>query len=86
VLDLVITSAARKDIRRLPNDILPRIDAAILGLRAEPYPSGCAKLSATDGLYRIRVGEYRVIYAVQMELARIAIARVRHRREVYDHL
>lgn len=84
--NLAITSAARRDMGRLSSDILRRIDKVILALLEQPYPSGCAKLSGTDGLYRVRVGDYRIIYAVNNDESRVTIARVRHRRDVYDNL
>jgi len=86
VRNLAITSAARRDMGRLSSDILRRIDKVILALLEQPYPSGCAKLSGTDGLYRVRVGDYRIIYAVNNDESRVTIARVRHRRDVYDNL
>ena len=51
--------------------------------RAAPRPSGCKKLSATENAYRIRVGDYRVLYEIQDRRLVVLVVRVAHRREVY---
>jgi mRNA interferase RelE/StbE len=56
--------------------------AAIDALADDPRPSGCAKLAGRDD-YRIRVGDYRVVYAVDDDKRVVLIARIAHRREVY---
>jgi mRNA interferase RelE/StbE len=61
---------------------LERIDA----LADEPFPVQVAKLKGTEGLYRIRVGDYRIIYEVDLSSTAILIHYVRHRREVYRDL
>lgn len=81
-----IRSGARRDIRQLQrsnNPILARIDAAILALASDPRPPGVVKLHAEEGIYRIRVGNYRVIYGIDDERQCVAIDRVVHRREAY---
>lgn len=83
---LAITSAAGRDLKRLSRDILERVDRAILKLRDEPRPSGYIKLCGEDDLYRVRVGDYRIIYAIDDSIQKVTIARVRHRREVYDNI
>lgn len=59
-----------------------RVDAAILALEEEPRPHGSRKLSGRDE-YRIRVGDYRIVYAVDEEAELVEVLRVAHRREVY---
>lgn len=83
-----ITSAARRDLRRLAanRDLLEKIDARILSLANDPRPHNSQKLTDEDSLYRIRVGEYRIIYQVLDETLVVLVVRVRHRREVYDYL
>lgn len=69
--------------RRPPDKVLlVRIDTAILDLAQTPRPTGSIKLHGVE-LWRIVVGEYRVIYAIDDEKRVITVARVRHRREVY---
>lgn len=60
-----------------------RVLRAVEPLAHEPRPSGCRKLEGGDGAYRIRVGDYRVIYTVDDAILVVAIERVRHRGEVY---
>ena len=72
-----------KDLRRLPNQEVARIVAAVMLLAHEPLPHGSQKLSGSERTYRIRVGDYRVIYEVCTELRIIEIQRVRHRKDVY---
>jgi len=84
---IVVTPAAARDLasltRRPPDKhLLARIDTAILGLAQIPRPPGSIKLQGAD-LWRIVVGDYRVIYAIDDEQRVITAARVRHRREVY---
>ncbi|MBD1876460.1 type II toxin-antitoxin system RelE/ParE family toxin [Nodosilinea sp. FACHB-131] len=57
----------------------PKIDA----LAQEPRPAGMVKLSGEDDLYRIRVGDYRIIYTIQDTQLLVLVLKVRHRREVY---
>ena len=76
--------SALKDLRRLDRSVVPRIIAEIEALREDPRPSGCRKLVGSEDLYRIRVGDYRVIYSVNDRLLIVGIERVRHRKEAYD--
>ena len=56
------------------------------GLATEPRPEGCTKLKARRDLYRVRVGDYRVIYEVRDEELLVVVVMVGHRREVYERL
>ena len=58
----------------------------IEGLRTDPFPRQAVKLSGTERLYRIRVGDYRIVYEVDTQAKQIVIHYVRHRREVYRTL
>ncbi|MDQ6765445.1 MAG: type II toxin-antitoxin system RelE/ParE family toxin [Verrucomicrobiota bacterium] len=76
-------SSTKKDLRRIrPNDV-SRILVAVEKLSEEPLPHGSEKLTGSDHTYRIRVGDYRVIYEVLHAPDAIEVQRVRHRREVY---
>jgi mRNA interferase RelE/StbE len=59
--------------------ILKRIEA----LTHDPPPPGCRKLERTDTLWRIRVGDWRVVYAVDDVRLQVEVSLIRHRREVY---
>jgi mRNA interferase RelE/StbE len=75
--------AAEKDLRRLTDEDHRRIVAAIVALGANPRPSGSRKLHGGDGEWRIRVGDYRIIYTIADKVRVVGVRRVRHRREVY---
>ena len=77
-----ITQSAQKEIEKLPDQILPGIRQKILALADEPIPRGSKKLEGSD-YYRVRVGNYRIIYMLDKVSQRVVITRVRHRREVY---
>ena len=78
-----LTSSARRDLKKLPRDVLRRVDAHILALAQDPYPPGAQKLKGSEGFFRVRVGDYRIIYRVEHSRLIILVIRVRHRREVY---
>ena len=81
---IFIKASAEKEIRRLPRSARERITSAILALRNEPRPSGVRKLKGRDEEgWRIRVGDYRVLYRIDDDQRRVTIFRVGHRREVY---
>jgi len=80
------TKTALKDLKKVARADLERIIAKIESLADDPRPHGVRKLSGEDDLYRVRVGDYRIIYAID-DSARIAtIARVRQRGEAYANL
>ena len=76
-------SSAAKEFRSLPIDIKRRIGVAVETLQQTPRPSGVRKLHGYEHLYRIRVGQYRIIYEVDDPANLVRITRVRHRREAY---
>ena len=76
-------SSTKKDIRSLPRQEVARIVAAVAELANEPLPHGSQKLSGSERTYRIRVGDYRVVYEVFGDASIVEIQRVRHRKDVY---
>jgi len=72
-----------KDIRSLPRHEVARVVAAVGQLADDPLPHGYQKLSGSERTYRIRVGDYRVIYEVFSDSHVIEIQRVRHRKDAY---
>ncbi len=79
---VVFTSSAARDLRRLPEDVRRRVVAALQGLANDPRPPGCVKLSGGDE-WRIRVGDYRVVYRVDDTARQVTVTRIGHRRDVY---
>jgi mRNA interferase RelE/StbE len=77
-----ISRDARKELEKLPAQIQTRIAKAILALEENPFPHGCKKLKNRDG-FRIRIGDYRVLYFANTKLKQIAVGVIGHRREVY---
>ena len=73
---------AARAYRRLQGPIRERIREAIDALAAEPCPRGAVKLAGRDD-FRVRVGDYRVVYAVDDAERIVLVARIAHRREVY---
>ena len=83
VYRLLLERAAEKDLARLSSEIHDRAIAAIQSLATNPRPPGCRKLAGSKQDWRIRVGDYRVIYEIADEIRNVRVNRVRHRREVY---
>lgn len=75
--------STRKDIRKLPSSVADRIIKAVEDLSESPFPHGVEKLSGSEHAYRIRLGDYRIVYEVVAELKLIEVQRVRHRKDVY---
>jgi mRNA interferase RelE/StbE len=73
---------ARKELARLPAAIQVRVARALLALEEDPFPHGSKKLRNRDG-WRIRVGDYRVLYSADAKAQKITIGTIGHRREVY---
>ncbi|WP_214041400.1 type II toxin-antitoxin system RelE/ParE family toxin [Methanoculleus sp.] len=70
----------------MPRDVVLRIFQSIQALSENPSPFGVHKLSGAEHLYRIRVGDYPIIYAVHHEEREVVILYVRHRRSAYRGL
>jgi len=79
-----ITRAAEKQMDRLPAQIRRRVTDALEGLKEEPRPRGCVKLKGEDDLWRIRVGDYRVVYTIADDKLIVLVVRVAHRKDVYQ--
>ncbi len=75
--------SAAKEFRSLSTKLKRRIETAIDGLSQNPRPPGVRKLVGHERLYRVRVGQYRVVYEIDDKEHIIRVTRVRHRREVY---
>ena len=80
---VVVERTAEKDLKRLSPEVRARVAPAILALARNPRPAGSRKLIGSKNDWRIRVGDYRVVYEIADEIRIVRINRVRHRREVY---
>jgi len=74
--------STKKDLRKLPPEIVIRVAAAVCELAAHPRPAGSQKLAGSDHTHRLRLGDYRVVYSVLETLRLVTVLRVRHRRDV----
>jgi len=75
--------STRKDLRRIPREMVSRIVTEVEKLVEQPLPHGSEKLTGSDHTYRIRVGDYRVVYELLRDAKIVDIQRVRHRKDVY---
>jgi mRNA interferase RelE/StbE len=75
--------SAKKELKKLDKQIIPRILQAIENLAEDPWQLESKKLVGSDTIYRIRVGDYRVIYSIESSVLTIEIIKVGHRKEVY---
>jgi len=76
-------SSAAKELKKLPKPIIARILQSVEALASSPRPDGVKKLTDTESTYRIRVGDYRVIYNVFDRRLVIEVIKVRDRKEAY---
>jgi mRNA interferase RelE/StbE len=80
---IVFARSARRDLEKMESTIARRVLAKIEELIDRPRPVGCRKLEGGSNLWRLRVGDYRVVYSVDDDRRLIDVVAVRHRREVY---
>jgi mRNA interferase RelE/StbE len=76
--------AARKELDRLPFSVVERVFSKLESLAENPRPPGCKKLKGGSNEWRIRVGDYRVVYFIDDPKQLVGVTRIRHRREVYE--
>ncbi|MBN4066620.1 type II toxin-antitoxin system RelE/ParE family toxin [Simkania negevensis] len=75
-----------KDLQKIPRADQRQIRESILSLADNPRPSGCKKLKGSKGfLYRVRWGDYRVVYTIQDDVLIVLVIAVGHRRDVYRY-
>ena len=81
---VALTSSAEKELKKLSGQLIARIVPRLENLASNPRPSGCKKLRGGDEEWRIRVGDYRVVYTIDDARLLVEVTRIRHRREVYE--
>ena len=82
LFDLEFSTSIRRDLRRIDRSEVPRILEEIQKLAEDPRPNGCKKLT-NEELYRIRIGNYRVIYEVYETRLVVHVIKVGHRKDAY---
>ena len=75
---------ARKELEALPDSVLARVLQKMEALRHAPRPAGCKKLKGYKDQWRVRAGDWRVVYIIDDAAKLISITRIAHRREVYE--
>jgi mRNA interferase RelE/StbE len=83
---VILKPAVGKDLRPLPKSVIARVLKQIETLKDEPFPLQSVKLEGGEQLYRLRVGDYRIVYGVDKAAKQVTVHYVRHRREVYRKL
>jgi mRNA interferase RelE/StbE len=78
-----LTPSATRQLKKSPKAIQPLIWQILEALAEEPRPSGVVKMAGEASTYRVRLGDYRIVYEVQDEVLCILVIKVGHRREVY---
>ena len=78
-----LTRSAEKELRRMERSQVPTIYRALERLSSDPRPHGVKKLSGADRTYRIRVGDYRVVYEIENDALVVLVIRVTHRKDAY---
>ena len=76
-------NSAYKELQKLPRPMIAKVVTAVLDLSNNPFPHGVKKLVGSEYSYRIRIGDYRIVYEVFENRLVIEIVRVRHRKDVY---
>lgn len=80
--EVLLLPAAARELRKLPPELHPRITTALASLK-DPRQHGAAKLQGSDDRWRIRVGDYRIIYRIDDDIYQVIVNRIAHRRDVY---
>jgi len=80
-----LEKSAIKELKNLDKKIIPKIISAVENLSFEPFPIGVKKLASTEFTYRIRVGDYRIVYTLFRNQLIIEIIKVGHRKDIYKN-
>ena len=80
---IIFARSARKELEKLDPENVKRIFPVIEALAQNPRPRLCKKLSGLQNLWRIRIGDYRLIYQISDKQKAVDIVAIRHRREAY---
>ena len=79
-------NSAKKELKSLAKEMIPKIIKTVESLAENPYPTGIKKMVGSNNTYRIRVGEYRIIYNIESNLLIIEIIKIGHRQGVYKKI
>ncbi len=79
-----VKPSARKELEALPDNVLSRVVAKLEALGHTPRPAGCKKLKGYKDHWRVRAGDWRVVYIIDDPGKAVSVTRIAHRREVYE--
>ena len=80
---VLIARSAEKQLKKLSPEVQRKIAAVIVSLAVDPRPYGSKKLTGTDNSYRLRVGDYRVVYDIYEREIVVSVLKIGHRRDIY---
>ncbi len=80
---VILKPSFEKDLRSIPKSVITRVINSLDLLAENPFPRQALKLEGGGQLYRVRVGDYRIVYGVNQQARQVLVHYVRHRREVY---
>lgn len=80
---LVWRTSAERELRKLPREVVARMVGLAESLAENPFPQGAVKLAGSEHTWRVRSGDYRLIYSVTAAILVVEIVKLGHRREVY---
>lgn len=78
--------SAKKELKKLGKETIPRVIQAVESLSSDPYSVNSRKLKGSKYTYRLKVGNYRIVYTVQSKILLIEVIRVGHRKKIYKKL
>ena len=81
--EVVLSPKAEKQLDELPTPLRRRITEAVEGLESKPRPHGVKKLTGAENLWRIRVGDYRIVYTIEDDRLIVLVVKIGHRRKIY---
>ncbi|OAV70354.1 Toxin RelE [Bacteroidales bacterium Barb7] len=81
--NVIVSKKAKKMLDRLSSDYYQSVMKKILSLKQNPRPFGYRKLSDSDNKYRIRIGDYRVIYSIKDDILTVEVIKIDHRSSIY---
>jgi len=81
--EIVYDRKVPRVLDKIPQDDVRKIREEIHRLKENPRPHGCKKLKGMTGLYRLRSGDYRIVYFIEENKVKILIVSVKHRKDVY---
>lgn len=83
---VIVSHSAEKELHRLPARIIEKIVAVIKSLEENPRPQGSKKLKGYKNLWRSRIGDYRIVYAIEEVILLVDVREIGHRKDIYDKL